>query len=58
MATLQPQDVATHVGLTIVPHGGVSCLLLRGFPSPTCLLRPQGKPMTRFSVKEGFRANL
>nr|XP_035959307.1 probable allantoicase isoform X2 [Halichoerus grypus] len=56
--TLELQDVITHVRLTISPDGGVSRLRLKGFPSSICLLRPGEKPMMRFSVKAGFRANL
>ncbi|KAG8512402.1 putative allantoicase [Galemys pyrenaicus] len=56
--TLELQDVVTHARLTISPDGGVSRLRLRGFPSSICLLRPREKPMMRFSVKAGFRANL
>ncbi|XP_042789699.1 probable allantoicase isoform X2 [Panthera leo] len=56
--TLELQDVITHVRFTIAPDGGVSRLRLNGFPSSLCLLRPREKPMMRFSVKAGFRANL
>lgn len=56
--TLELQDVITHARLTISPDGGVSRLRLKGFPSSICLLRPREKPMMRFSVKAGFRANL
>lgn len=56
--TLELQDVITHVRFTISPDGGVSRLRLKGFPSSICLLRPREKPMMRFSVKAGFRANL
>ncbi|GAB5570080.1 probable allantoicase isoform X1 [Prionailurus iriomotensis] len=56
--TLELQDVITHVRFTITPDGGVSRLRLNGFPSSLCLLRPREKPMMRFSVKAGFRANL
>ncbi|XP_060044562.1 probable inactive allantoicase isoform X2 [Erinaceus europaeus] len=56
--TLELQDVITHVKFTIIPDGGVSRLRLKGFPSSICLLRPREKPMMRFSVKAGFRANL
>ncbi|XP_048208198.1 LOW QUALITY PROTEIN: probable inactive allantoicase [Perognathus longimembris pacificus] len=56
--TLELQDVITHARLTIFPDGGVSRLRLKGFPSSICLLRPREKPMMRFSVKAGFRANL
>ncbi|XP_066092368.1 probable inactive allantoicase [Saccopteryx bilineata] len=56
--TLELQDVITHTRLTITPDGGVSRLRLKGFPSSICLLRPREKPMMRFLVKAGFRANL
>ncbi|XP_044940856.1 probable allantoicase isoform X4 [Mustela putorius furo] len=56
--TLELQDVITHARLTISPDGGVGRLRLKGFPSSICLLRPREKPMMRFSVKAGFRANL
>ncbi|XP_025783160.1 probable allantoicase [Puma concolor] len=56
--TLELQDVITHVRFTITPDGGVSRLRLNGFPSSLCLLRPREKPLMRFSVKAGFRANL
>ncbi|XP_006864035.1 PREDICTED: probable allantoicase [Chrysochloris asiatica] len=56
--TLELQDVITHARLTIAPDGGVSRLRLKGFPSSICLLRPRERPMMRFSVKPGFRANL
>ncbi|XP_047602528.1 probable inactive allantoicase [Lutra lutra] len=56
--TLELQDVITHARLTIFPDGGVGRLRLKGFPSSICLLRPREKPMMRFSVKAGFRANL
>lgn len=56
--TLELQDVVTHARLTISPDGGLGRLRLKGFPSSICLLRPREKPMMRFSVKAGFRANL
>ncbi|XP_045021117.1 probable allantoicase isoform X2 [Bubalus bubalis] len=56
--TPELQDVITHAKFTITPDGGVSRLRLKGFPSSICLLRPREKPMMRFSVKAGFRANL
>ncbi|XP_023374193.1 probable allantoicase [Otolemur garnettii] len=56
--TLELQDVITHARLTIAPDGGVSRLRLKGFPSSICLLRSRDKPMIRFAVKGGFRANL
>ncbi|XP_006153583.1 probable allantoicase [Tupaia chinensis] len=56
--TLELQDVITHARLTITPDGGVGRLRLKGFPSSICLLRPREKPMMRFSVKAGFRANV
>ncbi|KAF3826918.1 hypothetical protein GH733_006064 [Mirounga leonina] len=56
--TLELRDVITHVRLTISPDSGMSRLRLKGFPSSICLLRPGEKPMMRFSVKAGFRANL
>ncbi|XP_077009210.1 putative inactive allantoicase isoform X2 [Tamandua tetradactyla] len=56
--TLELQDVITHARFTIAPDGGVSRLRLNGFPSSICLLRSREKPMMRFSVKPGFKANL
>ncbi|XP_006910279.1 probable allantoicase [Pteropus alecto] len=56
--TLELQDVVTHARLTISPDGGLGRLRLKGFPSSICLLRPREKPVMRFSVKAGFRANL
>ncbi|KAI5764764.1 ALLC protein [Gulo gulo luscus] len=56
--TLELQDVITHARFSISPDGGVGRLRLKGFPSSICLLRPREKPMMRFSVKAGFRANL
>ncbi|XP_040586844.1 probable allantoicase isoform X2 [Mesocricetus auratus] len=57
--TVELQDVITHARLTIAPDGGISRLRLRGFPSSMCLLRPlREKPMMRFSLKAGFKANL
>ncbi|XP_055284087.1 probable inactive allantoicase [Moschus berezovskii] len=56
--TPELQNVITHAKFTITPDGGVSRLRLKGFPSSICLLRPREKPMMRFSVKAGFRANL
>ncbi|CAN0465999.1 unnamed protein product [Rangifer tarandus platyrhynchus] len=56
--TPELQDVITHAKLTITPDGGVSRLPPKGFPSSICLLRPGKKPVMRFSVKAGFRANL
>uniref|UniRef100_A0A8C6G8Z7 Probable inactive allantoicase n=1 Tax=Mus spicilegus TaxID=10103 RepID=A0A8C6G8Z7_MUSSI len=57
--TLELQDVITHARITIAPDGGVSRLRLKGFPSSICLLRPlREKPLPRFSLKAGFRANL
>uniref|UniRef100_A0A2K5E0D0 Probable inactive allantoicase n=1 Tax=Aotus nancymaae TaxID=37293 RepID=A0A2K5E0D0_AOTNA len=55
--TLELQDVIAHARLIIVPDGGVSRLRLRGFPSSICLLRPWEKPMMKFSVNVGLRAN-
>nr|XP_036286195.1 probable allantoicase [Pipistrellus kuhlii]KAF6270249.1 allantoicase [Pipistrellus kuhlii] len=56
--TPELQDVVTHARLTICPDGGVGRLRLRGFPSSLCLLRPRDKPLTRFSMKAGFRSGL
>ncbi|XP_008059862.1 probable allantoicase [Carlito syrichta] len=55
--TLELQDVITHARLTIVPDGGVGRLRLKGYPSSICLLRSREKPMMRFAVKVGFKAN-